>query len=179
MVNIIAKIDFLVNEFLKTGKPIDKLLSVDINIQDKLNSVIELLHSQLNAKNITIEKYISKQSNMFMASSDFETIMLNLIENAIDESFDNGRIVIQSHFKHPYTIIEVTDYGKGMDKTILKDIYKPFFTTKGEKGSGIGLYTTYKIVYMYHGYIDVQSQEGQTTFSIHIPKKDENEHCHY
>lgn len=179
MVNIITKIDLLVNEFLKTGKPIDKLLAVDINIQDRLNGVIELLHSQLNAKNITIEKHIPKESRLFMASNDFETIMLNLIENAIDESFENGTIVIQSHFKYPYTVIEVTDYGKGIDKTILKDIYKPFFTTKGEKGSGIGLYTTYKIVYMYHGYIDVQSNEGQTTFSIHIPKKDENEHRHY
>jgi len=179
MVNIIAKIDFLVNEFLKTGKPIDKLLSVDINIQHQLNNVIELLQTQLKAKDIAIKQNILASSSLFMAPHDFETIMLNLMENAIDESFYHSSIFIDVYLKHPYVVIEVTDLGKGIDKTILKDIYKPFFTTKGEKGSGIGLYTTYKIVYMYHGYIDVQSKEGRTTFRIYIPQKDDNEHSHY
>ncbi|MFA7083141.1 MAG: HAMP domain-containing sensor histidine kinase [Arcobacteraceae bacterium] len=171
MGNIITKIDLLVNEFLKTGKPIDKLLAVDIDIKEEFNYVSELLQTQLKAKKLHIQKSIPNKSTLFMAHQDFETIMLNLLENAIDESFEEGTIFIEVSFKQLYTVIDITDLGKGIDKAILKDIYKPFFTTKGEKGSGIGLYSTYKIVYMYHGYIDVHSNKGKTTFSIHIPKK--------
>ena len=102
--------------------------------------------------------------------------MINLIENAIDESSINGLIYINSYIKNRHTVIEVIDFGKGINKNILKDIYKPFFTTKGEKGSGIGLYTTYKIVYMYNGFIEVESKLGKTTFSINIPIKEDNEY---
>ena len=179
MGNIIAKIDFLVNEFLKTGKPIDKLLAIDMDISTQLEPIVHLLQSQISHKEITLVQNVPQNSKIHIAKQDFDTIMMNLLKNAIDESFEKSSVHIDSYVKNNYTVIAVTDYGKGIDKAILKDIYKPFFTTKGEKGSGIGLYTTYKIVYMYHGYIDVQSKEGQTTFSIHIPKKDDNEHSHY
>ncbi|WP_133165379.1 ATP-binding protein [Aliarcobacter cryaerophilus] len=167
--NIISKIDFLVNEFLKTGRPIDKLLAEQIDINYQINNILNILQTQIKNKNLTIKKDILTDLKLFIAITDFETILINLIENAIDESSNNGLIYINSYIKNRHTVIEVIDFGKGINKNILKDIYKPFFTTKGEKGSGIGLYTTYKIVYMYNGFIEVESKLGKTTFSINIP----------
>lgn len=176
VINIISKIDFLVNEFLKTGRPIDKLLAVDLDVEKEINHILDLVQTQLISKNIIIKKDIKKDIKIFIAIQDLQIIVLNLLENAIDESNNNDEILINSFIKNNHIVIEITDFGKGIDKNILKDIYKPFFTTKGEKGNGIGLYTTYKIVYMYSGFIDVESRIGKTTFSINIPLKDENEY---
>lgn len=176
VINIISKIDFLVNEFLKTGRPIDKLLAVDLDVEKEINHILDLVQTQLISKNIIIRKDIKKDIKIFIAIQDLQIIVLNLLENAIDESNNNDEILINSFIKNNHIVIEITDFGKGIDKNILKDIYKPFFTTKGEKGNGIGLYTTYKIVYMYSGFIDVESRIGKTTFSINIPLKDENEY---
>lgn len=176
VINIISKIDFLVNEFLKTGRPIDKLLAVDLDVEKEINHILDLVQTQLISKNIIVRKDIKKDIKIFIAIQDLQIIVLNLLENAIDESNNNDEILIHSFIKNNHIVIEITDFGKGIDKNILKDIYKPFFTTKGEKGNGIGLYTTYKIVYMYSGFIDVESKIGKTTFSINIPLKDENEY---
>jgi len=174
--NIIAKIDILVNEFLKTGRPIDKLLSRELDINNNIENIVNILLTQINNKNICIKKDIITGLKVFIATQDFETILVNLVENAIDASSIKSMIHINSYIKNRYTVIEVVDFGKGIDKNILKNIYKPFFTTKGEKGTGIGLYITYKIVYMYGGYIEVESKTGKTTFSIHIPIKEDNEY---
>lgn len=174
--NIISKIDYLVNDFLKTGRPIDKLLSEKINTYDRINHILFILKSQIETKNLKVKKSINKNIVLFMASNDLDTIIINLIENAIDESKNNSEIHINSYLEKNYVTIEVTDFGKGINKDTLKNIYKPFFTTKGENGTGIGLYTTYKIVYMYGGYIDVKSKVGKTTFSINIPIKEDNEY---
>ena len=174
--NIITKIDFLVNEFLKTGRPIDKLLAININVNNEIENILVMLKTQIENKSLTIKKDIYANIKLYIAKQDFETIIINLLENAIDESSKNSIIKIKAYIKNRHTVIEVTDFGKGIDKNILKDISKPFFTTKGEKGTGIGLYTTYKIVYLYNGFIEVQSKLGKTTFSINIPIKDENEY---
>lgn len=174
--NIISKIDFLVNEFLKTGRPIDKLLAEQIDINYQINNILNILQAQINNKNLTVKKDILDELKLFIALQDFETILINLVENAIDESPNNGLICINSYIKNRHNVIEVIDSGKGINKNNLKNIYKPFFTTKAEKGTGIGLYTTYKIVYMYNGFIEVESKEGKTTFSINIPIKEDNEY---
>jgi signal transduction histidine kinase len=171
VVNIIHKIDILVNEFLKTGRPIDKLLAIELNIAHEFKTILHLLEAQIKAKKLIIETDINEELTLFIAEKDLETILVNLLENAIDESCEASKIIIHVFKNQQDIIIEITDFGKGIDKTVLKDIYKPFFTTKGEKGSGIGLYTTYKIVYMYQGHIDVQSTHEKTTFSISLPQQ--------
>lgn len=176
IINIISKIDHLVNDFLRAGRPIDKQLSVDLDVQKELELTISLIQKQILDKNLNIEQNYSKNLKIFIAKQDFQTIVLNLLENAIDESKENGTIILNLFMKNHHAVIEIIDFGRGIDKNILKDIYKPFFTTKGEKGTGIGLYTTYKIVYLYNGFIEVTSNVGKTIFSINIPLKDENEY---
>jgi len=179
VINIIAKIDLMVNEFLKAGRPIDKLMAVQIDVNEKIDSTIHLIKKQLEDKKINIIKTIQKDMKIFISEKSFETIILNLLKNGIDESKYNDSILIDAFIKNGHGVIEITDFGKGIDKQTLKNIHKPFFTTKGEKGSGIGLYTTYKIVYMYNGYIDVKSKVGKTVFSIHLPIKEKHEHSNY
>jgi signal transduction histidine kinase len=105
-----------------------------------------------------------------MVYSDFELIIVNLLQNAIEESPINGVIKIEVNRNKTHIFIKISDNGKGINKEEIKNISKPFFTTK-EHGSGIGLYTTYKTVYLYDGYINVQSIPGNTSFTINLPHK--------
>lgn len=70
-----------------------------------------------------------------------------------------------------YVEISVTDTGSGMDEKTMKNLFTPFFTTKGEgKGTGLGLVTVQTIMKRHHGAITVQSTlEKGTTFSVYFP----------
>jgi two-component system NtrC family sensor kinase len=74
--------------------------------------------------------------------------------------------------------IVIRDTGKGIPDEILPHIFEPFFSTKDEKGTGLGLWVSYGIVQNHGGSIRVRSREGRgTTFSIALPIKgpaDEN-----
>ena len=75
---------------------------------------------------------------------------------------------IKTYKKDEYKVFQITNEGKPIDKDTIKNISKPFFTTK-KRGSGLGLYITYKIVYLYGGFIEVSSGESKTSFSIYLP----------
>jgi signal transduction histidine kinase len=65
--------------------------------------------------------------------------------------------------------IEISDTGEGIEKVMMEDVFKPFFTTK-TKGSGLGLAITRRVVEQHGGVISVKSDPGKrTTFNVYLP----------
>jgi PAS domain S-box-containing protein len=125
--------------------------------------------------------------------SQIEQVLMNLYINAAQAMPDGGKLDIntdniilseQNKFLElppgRYVKISIKDYGIGMDDDIKKNIFIPFFTTKGEYGTGLGLASVYGIVKGHNGSIDVYSEKGQgSTFNIYIPaseKEEQKEH---
>lgn len=108
-------------------------------------------------------------------AGEMQQVFINLIINAIHAMEGKGGKLILSCYKNN-TLIKaiVTDSGIGIKKAHLTQIYNPFFTTKPVgKGTGLGLYITYKIVSKYKGNIDVISDEGKgTSFILTFPLAD-------
>ncbi|NOX16038.1 MAG: GHKL domain-containing protein [Epsilonproteobacteria bacterium] len=173
IIKIIKKIDYLINEFLNTGRPIDKSLSITIDINSIIEEKLFLFSNEIKAKSIKILKNYIKDVFILLRYDDCEIIVVNLLKNAIEASPARGIVSIETFQKDNYLVFKIVNQGKNIDNKIIKNISKPFFTTKNS-GSGIGLYTTYKIVYLYGGLIDVASIANKTSFSVYLPKKEKS-----
>lgn len=109
-------------------------------------------------------------------SHGIETCLTNLVSNAIDAALlreqPGGRVIVRTREENGDLILEVADNGCGIDQDIRDKIFTTFFTTKGGKGTGLGLLTTRKIVQEHGGRIEVDSAVDQgTTFRVRLPRR--------
>ncbi len=150
-----------------------------INVCSSINEVLIVMRTVL--KEINIE--YPKECNYFIYGNEdrFAVALLNLIVNAKDAVMMSNKKekiikirVKKAHIegkKGSFIKIEIEDNGLGIDDKIIRRIFDPFFSTKGEKGTGIGLSTVKEIVDEFNGFIEVQSDKGiGTVFIIYIPE---------
>jgi hypothetical protein len=101
--------------------------------------------------------------------SQIHQVLLNMLLNAIQAVAREGRIVVTLGSRDDYASISIADNGPGIPPETLKNIFRPFFTTKGH-GTGLGLSLARRIVEDHAGKIEVTSTPGQgTTFVVLLP----------
>jgi signal transduction histidine kinase/CheY-like chemotaxis protein len=114
----------------------------------------------------------TKLSRVAIDPAELREVLLNLLFNAADAMPDGGRIVITTRpGQQPKTAdLEVSDTGQGMPESVRARIFEPFFSTKGPKGTGLGLAVAYSIITRRGGQIGVESRPGEgTTFTLNLP----------
>jgi PAS domain S-box-containing protein len=112
--------------------------------------------------------------DMLLNESEMREALINLVLNAVDSMPSGGVIRIKTAQApgpaHPGARVTVTDTGCGMDEETRRRSVEPFFTTKGERGTGLGLAMVYGIVERHGGQLDIQSAPGQgTAVTIALP----------
>ena len=162
---------------------------LEIKIVD-INQVVagfKRLLERLLGEDIAVELALAAQPLAVKADvAQLEQVLMNLAVNARDAMPEGGALTIETaavtldsayNASKPgltpgdYAAIRVTDTGCGMQPDILSRIFEPFFTTKDkEKGTGLGLATTYGIVKQHEGGIWAHSEPGcGTTFEVYLP----------
>ncbi|KEH95644.1 hybrid sensor histidine kinase/response regulator [Clostridium massiliodielmoense] len=102
--------------------------------------------------------------------TEIREVIINIISNAVDAIEKDGQIRISTVDKDDYVVIEIEDNGVGINEGIENRIFQPFFTTKGKKGSGLGLSIAYKIIQSIGGNIRCKSAKNKgTKFIIKVP----------
>lgn len=154
-----------------------------------LNNVLinfEKLLRRTIREDIKIEIVAFPNSPIIMADiGQIEQVVMNLAVNAQDAMPEGGKLVLETGRVHldatyakahpgtkpgPYAMLIVSDTGYGMDEETLEHLFEPFYSTKGDKGTGLGLATVYGIIKQHEGNIWVYSEKGMgTTFKIYLP----------
>ncbi|MBE7211392.1 MAG: response regulator, partial [Gluconacetobacter diazotrophicus] len=109
---------------------------------------------------------------LFLAdAAELREMLTNLIFNAVDALPQGGEILLRTRAAGREEVaLEVRDTGTGMDEETRRRCLEPFFTTKGQKGTGLGLAMVYGTMQRHGGRIDLQSSPGLgTTFSFYFP----------
>jgi signal transduction histidine kinase len=96
--------------------------------------------------------------------------VINLIFNAVDAMSQGGTITLRTRAETKAVLLQVSDTGAGMTEEVRRRCLEPFFTTKGNQGSGLGLAMVFSIVQRHVGTIDIASELGKgTTFTLRLP----------
>ena len=133
---------------------------------------VEYLKSRMPVNTLFTLDFPKKEIIIPINSILLEWVVENLVKNAVDSMKGKGEIKISITEDANNLILNITDNGDGIDRSILKNIFKPGVTSK-KRGWGLGLSLSKRIIEEYHkGSIFVmQSEKGiGTTFSIQLPK---------
>jgi signal transduction histidine kinase len=124
------------------------------------------------SKPISVEMELGEIAPIHGNAAELREMLTNLIFNAADAMPKGGTITLRTSQPNDGEVaLEVQDTGAGMTAEVRARCLDPFFTTKGDEGTGLGLAMVLGIVQRHKGRIDIESQPGEgTTFSITLPR---------
>ncbi|HEY9325705.1 MAG TPA: ATP-binding protein [Candidatus Limnocylindria bacterium] len=139
-----------------------------------------LVAKRLRENNVRIEKELLPTLPLIRASADqLKQVLLNLFLNATEAMPQGGRLIVATQtggggeldaYSADAVRIDVRDTGTGISEEAVARIFEPFFSTKMEKGTGLGLWVSHGIVQAHGGTLKVRSRSGHgTTFTITLP----------
>lgn len=173
----VAKVSELVKEILYASKEREPEYKACDPAQI-LSEVYDLYEGQARSSGIELVKDFEPE--MGVAKLDpkgIHTVLSNLISNAMAACSshtvaEENHIIVRARVEDSWLHIQVTDDGCGMPEEVKENLFRKFYSTKGVKGTGLGLVVTRKIIEEHGGRIRVASRLGEgTTFSVEIPMK--------
>ena len=169
-------------EFYRQREP--QLVLAPVQINPLVEQVIDLTRARWSdiplkaGVVIHMERELGPELPPFMGvESEIREALTNLIFNAVDALPEGGRIALRTGIaaEDASIFVDVCDGGMGMDEDTRRRCLEPFFTTKGERGTGLGLAMVYGMVQRHSADIDIQSAVGQgTTIRLSFPRQTES-----
>jgi two-component system, sporulation sensor kinase A len=163
MSNELERIELITNEFLVLAKPQVKAYDRK-QLQTILESVITLAEIQGLSNNVEIIKeFESNLLSVLCEQNQLKQVFMNIVKNAIEAMPEGGKIHIQlKMYDHEKIMIRFIDHGYGITDDRIQHLGEPFYSTK-EKGTGLGLMVSYKIIREHQGKINFSSEVGKGT----------------
>ncbi len=155
-----------------------------LDVEELVEDVLVVYERKLRSKRIKTSVSIAPRIKIYGKQGELKQVLSNLIANAIDASAPGGKIWLRVHGTkdktnglEPGARITVADNGSGMSPEVKRRIFVPFFTTKSNVGTGIGLWVTKCLIEQQGGYLRFRSQQGQragTVMSFFVPSGSED-----
>ena len=169
-----AEVVSRLRDFYRPRDTADLFVAVDLNLiaeQAVLSTQPKWKKSLLaNETAITVVTELQPVSAVVGNPSELREILTNLIFNAVDAMPHGGKITVRTRMANREAIIEVADNGSGMTPDVRNRCLNPFFSTKGDKGTGLGLAMVFGIVKRHQGTLQIDTQIGRgTSFRISLP----------
>ncbi|HEY4222058.1 MAG TPA: ATP-binding protein, partial [Myxococcota bacterium] len=152
---------------------IDDFIAVDLG--DIVQDVVDLTQERWRSRAIAV--HIERTDDSAVVAGNphqLREVLVNLVHNAVDAMPSGGELTLSTRADADTCEVRVRDTGAGMPQEIIGRIFDPYFTTKGERGTGLGLSVSLSIVRRHSGDVDVVSEtEGDkrgTTFILTFPR---------
>ena len=149
-------------------------------IDELLEEVLALYSRRIAEKNLQIRRRYDCREEALVFPGEMRQVLSNLVTNAIEASTMNGRLCLRVRGSRSWSDpgvrgirVAVGDNGTGIPAEVQRRLGEPFFTTKGQRGTGLGLWVTRSIIERYGGEMQLRSSTAPdrhgTVFSIFLP----------
>jgi PAS domain S-box-containing protein len=158
---------------------------IEIDLGELLDSILLLLQRQITQAGVTLKKNLAENIKISGYPAELRQVFTNLLTNAMDASTPGSLIEISLRCTPPLdgqrsratsasVTVAVVDHGPGIPTETMHHLFQPFFTTKGEKGTGLGLWVSQGIVQRHGGEIRLESRTSSadhgTTVTVVLPE---------
>ncbi len=146
------------------------------SIEDLLESVLFFYEPDVKMRRTRLERRYREAPPVLCLPGEIQQVLTNLIGNSLDAMKETGRLIVAvrpATDRHGRKGVNVTvaDAGHGMSQATLERLFHPFMTTKGDAGTGLGLWVSKGILDKHHATIAVRSQPGcGTVFRLFLPE---------
>lgn len=165
-----SRVNSIIEQFLRFARP-PKLNITEIKTSDFLKEIKSICEITAKEKEVTLEFLQENPVKLKIDIEQMKQVFINLIQNAIDATGKDGKIIVSCKVKSNKCTFEISDNGAGISGENLNKIFNLYFTTKS-KGTGLGLSIVQQIISQHGGKIFVESKEGSgTKFIIELPNK--------
>jgi PAS domain S-box-containing protein len=150
-----------------------------VNIKEMVDSVAFLYERRFKEKGVALKLDVRFNGKLYCFENEIRQLLSNLVVNALDATPKGGRVLLrvrpakERRGRRNGVRLVVADTGKGITPEHRAKIFSPFFTTKGEKGTGLGLWVSEAIVHKHNGSLRMRSTtrrgKSGTVFSLFLP----------
>ncbi|QDF28453.1 sensor histidine kinase [Halarcobacter anaerophilus] len=166
--DIIEHMNTTLNEFRTFFRPNKE--QKYFNVKEMIEKVFLFVKDEFIKFKIHTKLEILDDFELMGIENEFKHIILNIINNSkdafVEKNLENREIFIKVYEENDEKIIEISDNAGGIDKSIINDIFKANFTTKKDKGSGIGLYMSYQIAKKNNTELTAKNIENGALFTL-------------
>jgi signal transduction histidine kinase len=165
----IKRLDSLVGNFLAYGKPL-KIVPKPVNIIDLIEETLSLVYARAEKVGVEIIKHYDIDDMTIEADPELiKTCLFNVFQNSFQVMPDGGHLTINVRNDGSAIIISMSDTGSGLDEKHIEKVFEPFFTTR-DRGLGLGLAMTKRVIEEHGGRVSFAINEGQgSTVELVLP----------
>lgn len=162
----LTRAEQVISDYLTFARPaLEKIEEIDV--KDELNHVLSVLMPLANMNAVEINQMYSEEIKIKGDRQKFQQAFINIVKNGLEAMPDGGLMSIETMKLARDVHIIIKDTGLGMSEEQLNRLGEPYYSTKGKKGTGLGMMVTYSIIQAMKGRIKVSSNLGKGS-SFHI-----------
>jgi PAS domain S-box-containing protein len=164
------RLDGILKSILNFSRPTEAE-SGELDVNKVARETMDVLRLGCENQNVCVRLDLDEDIAMAKGNSDLlKQCLINMVKNSLEAMPEGGDLEIVTAMHDDFVLLEVRDSGRGIAAEDQDKVFNPFFTTKKDRGSGLGLAMTKKIVEELGGKVDLKSTPGRgTTVSLYLP----------
>ena len=181
ILNEVERLDLIIERFMNFARP-DTPYKKQVRMSDLITDTIKLMKGDFHQAGVRTS-YVKGEgydSGIDADADQIKQVLINVLLNAVQASPAGCEIKVEAGREDngETYLIKITDHGPGIPADVMEHIFDPFFTTK-DKGSGLGLPISVRIIENHGGTLEISNEQGGgTTAAIRLPLKGEHRNEH-